>query len=490
MRVLFIQENAVSESIGFCCLSAYLKERGHDCDLILSSHTKDLVRDIQDFSPDLIGFSAFTGMQGSAYKIIRQVKKNFDIPVIVGGPHPTFYPMECMKECPEIDMICRGDGEETLLKLINAIKEKKDCIDIPGLWVRRGGRIIDNSISPLIKDVNLLPLPDRDIYFKFDFLKDFPMKRFISGYGCPYKCSYCNQPWFEREYMKERPVKKRDFMRHKSVGRLIEELISVKDSARLRRVHFSDDLFCVRRDWLREFADKYPKAVGIPFSCNMRFDLIDEERADLLKKAMCYAVQSGIESGNDRLRNEVIGKELSRERILQGAVLLRKRDIKIYTTCIVALPGETLENAFETIRLNQEIKTDYMRINTLMPFPKTDIANYAVERGYLPEGYGLKDLNTSDSLYIHCKTSFSNEFKNISCLFRMFVKFPFLMRFIRQIIRLKNNAFFRSIGLLNLIQDARYFQIDIISGMRFYLNTFFRSRGEGMHWVPGMKRKD
>ncbi|MBU1148298.1 MAG: B12-binding domain-containing radical SAM protein [Candidatus Omnitrophica bacterium] len=490
MRVLFVQENAISELIGFTCLSAYLKERGHVCNLLLLTHTRDWLRDIRDYDPDLIGFSIFTGMQDSVYRIIQQIKKNFNIPVIVGGPHPTFYPRECMEECPEIDMVCRGDGEETLLKLINALQDKTDYRHIAGLWVREKNRIFENSISTMIKDVDSLPLPDRDLYFKFDFLRNFPMKRFISGYGCPYNCSYCNQPFFEQEYKKEHPVTKDAFMRYKTVDRVIEEILYVKNNTMLKRVHFSDDLFCIKRDWLREFADKYPKAIGVPFSCNMRFDIIDKEFADLLKKSMCCAVQSGIESGNDYLRNKVIRKQLSREKIIQGSRLLRERRIKIYTTNIVALPGETLDNAIETIKLNQEINADHVRINTLIPFPKTKIVDYAIQHGYLPRDYGLKDLNTSDSLHIHCKTSFANEFKNISCLFRLFLKFKFLMRFFKPIVGVKNNAFFRAIGFLNLVQDARYFQIDILSGIRFYLNTIFRSKGDVMHWVPGMKGKD
>lgn len=490
MRVLFIQDNAISESIGICALSAYLKERGHDCDLLLLTHTKNWADDIVKFSPDLIGFTIFTGMQHSVYKMVLQVKGKFDIPVIAGGPHPTFYPDECLGECKGIDMICRGDGEETLLKLVNALEERENYTNIPGLWVREGEHIFKNSISPLIKDVTTLPMPDRNLYFRYDFMRDFPMKRFISGYGCPYMCSYCNQPFFEKEYKKEYSVNKSAFMRSKTVDQVIEEILYVKNNSALKRVHFSDDLFSVRRDWLREFAEKYPKAIGVPFSCNMRFDLVNEEVADLLKTSMCYCVQAGIESGNDRLRNEVIGKNLPRHKIVKGANLLHDRGIKIYTTNIIALPSETIENAKETIALNQEIKTDFMRINTLMPFPKTGIADYAMENGYLPKDYTLRNLSTSDSLFIHCKTPYENEFKNISCLFRFLVKYPFLMKIFNPLIRVKNNIFYRFLGMFNLIQDVRYFKIDFYSGFRFFLNTIHRDKeAESMHWIPGMAKK-
>ena len=90
MKVLFIQENAISESIGLCCLSAYLKRGGHQCDLILASHSNDLFKEIKDFGPGLIGFTAFTGMEKSLYELIYKIKSKFDIPVIVGGPWSEF----------------------------------------------------------------------------------------------------------------------------------------------------------------------------------------------------------------------------------------------------------------------------------------------------------------------------------------------------------------------------------------------------------------
>jgi anaerobic magnesium-protoporphyrin IX monomethyl ester cyclase len=489
-RVLFIQENGLSESIGLCCLSAYLKAHGFDCDLLLLTHTDNWLQRVRDYAPDLIGFSVFTGMQHAVYEIIRDLKQSFATPVIVGGPHPTFYPQECMEECPDIDFICRGDGEEALLKLVQALHEHTDYQHIPGIWVRQSERILDNAIAPLIQDVNALPIPDRSIYYRHDFLRDFPMKRFISGYHCPYNCGFCNEPWYRDEYLKAYPVPRSAFMRVKTVDRVIAEILQVRTNSVLKRVHFSDDLFAFHVAWLEEFAAKYPQAVGLPFSCNLRLDLIDDRRADLLKQAMCCAVQVGIESGNDTLRNEVIGKQLKRESILRGAQLIRDRGIRLYTTSIVALPGETVENALETIELNQQIKANACRINTLIPFPKTALAEYAVAQGYLPVDYSLKDLNTSDSLHIHCHTPYKNEFQNISCLFLVFVKLRVSKRLISWIIRRKNNSLFRLFGLLNLLQDVRHFDIDLRSGFQFYLNTLFRAKSnQAMHWIPGMKER-
>ena len=471
MKVLFIQENALSESLGLCSLSACLKQSGHECDLLLASHTKDLYRAIAEYCPDLIGFTVFTGMHKYLFALIRKLKRDFKVPVVIGGPHPTFYPGECFEECPGIDMICRGEGEEVLLQLVKALQDGTDYTSIAGLWVKKNGKIIDNSIAPLNSEVDRLPLPDRSLYFKYDFIRDFPLKRFISGYGCPYRCSYCNQPFFENEYKKEYNVGKNAFMRNKSVDTVIEEILQVKRTAAMTRVHFSDDLFAVKRSWLREFAEKYPRKVGIPFSCNMRFDLIDEEMADLLKEGNCFAVASGIESGNDFLRNKVVGKKLSREQIIRGANLLHERGIKVMTSNIVALPGETFENALETLRLNQKIKAQYVRMNTLIPFPRTEITNYAIEHGYLPKDFNLKDITISDPTHVQCKTDAANEFKNLCSLVVPLVKFPFLNRFVYSILQFKHNGFIRALGILNVLQEICFFRTNLFQVIRFYFNT-------------------
>jgi len=471
MKVLFIQENALSESLGLCSLSACLKQSGHECDLLLASHAKNLYGAVAAYRPDLIGFTVFTGMHKSLFSLIRELKRQFKVPVVLGGPHPTFYPHECFEECHEIDMVCRGEGEQALLGLVNALRDGTDYTNIPGLWVRKDGRVVDNSIALLNVDVDRLPLPDRSLYFKYDFIRDFPLKRFISGYGCPYRCSYCNQPFFENEYKREYNVGKSSFVRNKSVNKVIEEILQVRRTAAMTRVHFSDDLFAISRKWLREFAEKYPCEVGIPFSCNMRFDLIDEEMAALLRKANCFAVASGIESGNDFLRNKVVGKKLSNEQIIRGASLLHRRGIKVLTSNIVALPGETLENALETLRLNQKIKADYVRMNTLIPFPKTEITNYAIEHGYLPKGFSLKNITISDPTHAHCKTDAENEFKNLCSLVVLLVKFPFLNRFIYSILRFKHNGLIRALGILNVFQEIIFFRTNLIQVIRFYLNT-------------------
>lgn len=479
MRLLFIQANGLSELIGFANISAYLKHHGHQVDLLLLSHSKDCYKEIEEFKPDLIGFSAFTGMHKSVFRTAGTMKRRLGVPVIIGGPHPTFYP-ECIDEYPDIDLICCGDGEEVLLNLFNAMALGSDYTSISGLAVRSNGKVIHNGAAPINYDLDNTPLPDRDLYFgKYKFLADMPMKRFMTGYGCPFDCAFCHQPLIRKTL----GISKSKFMRQKSVERVIQEIEHMKGKYPLKRVHFSDDLFVLNIGWLEGFAKEYKKRINIPYSCNIRFDMLTEGTVKLLKESNCIAAQVGLESGNEDLRNLVLKKRVSNERVIEGAELLRKYRIKLFTTNMIGLPGETLENAFETIKLNHRINATYVRINTLMAYPRTEIYEEAVKQGYI-EPHSWDDM-TSDALKLYCKSPYQNEFKNITALFYYIIKFPKLLPLFRKLIRLKHNWLYKCLGIVNIIQETLYFNISLYRGFIFFKNTILKSKAEtNMHWVP------
>jgi len=263
MKVLFVQNNGIQESIGVANLSGILKANGHDVDLLLVSHTPDLIGAIRQHDPGLVAFSALTGVHHSIEALAVTIKQHFSVPIIVGGPHPTYSPE--MIHRPGIDIICRGEGELAMLELAEALEHDRDVTAIRNLHVKtRSGRIHRNDIRPAVP-LDELPMPDRELYYKYKFLRDMPMKRFISSMGCPYPCTFCHEPVIRSLYRTET---KSDYVRRKSVPRAVAEIKYIKDRYSLRHVHFSDDLFFIRNSykWLEEFAELYPREVGIPFN--------------------------------------------------------------------------------------------------------------------------------------------------------------------------------------------------------------------------------
>src|SRR5262245_36621796 len=302
---------------------------------MLASHPPDLIHALRKYDPGLIAFSALTGIHLPIEKIAVAIKEHFDVPIIVGGPHPTYSPE--MIDRPGIDIICRGEGEHAMLELVDAMEHGRDVTRIRNLHIKtRDGTIHKNPIAPAVP-LDELPPPHRELYYKYGFLRDMPMKRFIASMGCPYPCTFCHEPVIRSMYRQET---KSDYVRRKSVRRVIDEIRQIKDRYPLKHVHFSDDLFFIRNSykWLEEFAEIYPKEVGLPWNCNIRYDSVREHSANLLEKAMCYGAAVGLESGNQEIRERVIRKQSKDDHIVEGARLLREKGIKVLTTNMVGLP--------------------------------------------------------------------------------------------------------------------------------------------------------
>lgn len=491
MRVLFIQNNGIQESIGIANLSAILKANGHQTDLMLVSHTPDLMGAIRAFDPGLIALSALTGVHRSLEDLAIRIKGEMNVPIIVGGPHPTYSPD--MVNRPGIDIICRGEGEQAILELAEAMEHDRDVTKIRNLHVKtKNGTIHRNEIRPAAP-LDELPPPDRGLYYdKYPFLRDMPMKRFISSMGCPYPCTFCHEPVIRDMYRKET---RSDYVRRKSVPRAVAEIKAVADTYPLRHVHFSDDLFFIRNSyaWLEEFAELYSREVGIPWNCNIRFDSINQHAADLLVKAKCYGAAVGLESGNEEMREKVIRKRSKNDHIVEGARLLHERGIKVLTTNMIGLPGETLDQAFETVELNMVLKSDYVRANTFLLFPGLPLVEYARQNGYVDKDFDI-DAQVAESQELTLKTPYAREFRNIASLFWLMVKFsPKRLPLFRRIVTWPDNILFRMIGSFNMAQELLFYRVRPIPAMRYFYNTVLKTSRSGLNMtlrtIPGLVRR-
>jgi anaerobic magnesium-protoporphyrin IX monomethyl ester cyclase len=491
VRVLFIQNNGIQESIGVANLSGILKANGHQTDLLLVSHTPDLIGAIRNYDPGLIAFSALTGVHHSIQRLALRIKEHLNVPIIVGGPHPTYSPE--MIEQPGIDIICRGEGEHAMLELADAMEHDRDVTQIRNLHIKtRSGVIHKNPIRPAVP-LDEIPPPDRELYYKYKFLRDMPMKRFIASMGCPYPCTFCHEPVIRAMYKQET---RSDYVRRKSVGRVIQEIKYIADRYPLKHVHFSDDLFFIRNGykWLEEFAEVYARDVNIPWNCNIRYDSVNQHAADLLEKANCHGAAVGLESGNQEIREKVIRKQSKNEHIVEGARLLREKGIKVLTTNMVGLPGETLDNALETVELNMVLKSNYVRANTFLLFPGLPLVEYAKQNGYLDKDFDM-EKHVAEATEINIKTPFDREFRNVAALFWLLVKFtPAWLPFFKRVVSLPDNILFRIVGSFNMVQELLFYRVRPIPALRYFRNTVLMTHKSQLSmtmrmWPSLFKRK-
>ncbi len=468
MKVAWLQ-NTWTENLGSAWISAVLKSKGHKSEFFIER--RGWLKALKQYAPELIAFSCTTGIHSWALETAKRLKKEGleGIPVLMGGPHPTFYPEVIYEE--GIDLICRGEGEEAVVELAEALAAKTDPARIENLWVKIDGRVFQNDLRPLIADLDCLPHPDRGYCDKYSVLKHYPYKSIITGRGCPYGCSFCFNTELRSYYQG-----KGKYLRRRSVDKVIGEITELKGRYDLSSVRFVDDVFTLEKDWLREFAPVYRREIGLPFTCNIKPELVDGEVAGLLKESGCRLALFGIESGSERIRKEVMNKKLSDHEIMNCASLLKESGIGFATFNIIGSPGETLSDARETVEINRRIGTRYPWCSLMQFYPGTKIYQIARDRGALGGGgEGGRGPNVSEITYFRDTQLLQDnksELINLHRFFVILVKFPRLTPLILPLLKLRPNFMF---DLVFLFSYAYITLRRSEMGMRKLIRLGFRS---------------
>jgi len=467
-KVVFLQD-LLYEHLGTMYISSVLKKNSHRCDIFIDGADRNIINKCIKAKPDIVAFSITTGNQKWVLKTAKLIKNKLkDSIIIVGGPHPTYFPE--IINSGYIDIVCRGEGEYAFLELANKLDQKEDITKIKNLWVKKGKKIYRNGFRRLIENLDELPFPDRELYYKYKKLRINPQKRFMTSRGCPYNCSFCFNHVLRTLYKDNGR-----YVRKRSVENVIREIEYVKNKYGIKTVYFDDDTFILDRKWVMEFLKIYKQRVNLPFICLVRIDLVTEDLIKAFKESKCKSVFFGIETGNEKLRNKLLNKNLSNKAIIRTAKLLKKYKIKFKTYNMLGLPDETLEDAMMTVKLNARIKTDYPWCSIFQPYPGTKLGDYTIEKGYLKEEFNYNDIVPyySKSLLVNKKNI--NEIINLQRLFFYGVKFPFLIPLIRKLIMLPPNFIF---GFLFIMGYAYTYlgseHISIINSFKIGLESISR----------------
>ena len=403
LRVLFVIDGEdFIDPMGPAYLLAAAKEAGHEGDVLILGNSVSPLDDVREYNPQVIAYSAVTGTHQLYFRFNKRVKEYFpDIFTIMGGAHPTYYP-ECVRYQP-IDAICTGEGEDAFVELLNRLaggEKGEDLYDIQNLGFPHG------PINPkrnLIGDLDALPLPDRDAIFrKAPRMGSFPSKTFMTSRGCPFPCSYCFEPVLKKIYREEKAFGERKelgknrgfsgkYERRHSVDRVILEILDLKKRWPIEFIKFEDDLFVLAKNdpWLEEFAERYPREVGIPFNALVRVDSINEWMAERLKKAGCISLNIAVDSANQEVRKRVVHKNFTNEEIIDNFKLLARHGINVFNNMILGLPPLSPEKSWSTINddkqaIDLEIAAGvkFSSRSILMPYPGTEIGKWCEEKGY------------------------------------------------------------------------------------------------------------
>lgn len=441
-RLLFIQD-ILFDYLGPMYLSSILKSKGHQCQLLVISEEKNLYLQIRKFSPHAILISSMTGPHKQYLEFIREMKGKISIPILMGGPHPTFFPE--VLENSEIDFLCIGEGEQMITEFAQAITGKKSFKKIANLGYKKNGKTFYNPVRNLIEDLDSIPFPDRKLYYdQYPVLANFPTKRFLATRGCPYNCTFCFNHALKALY-----AGKGRYVRRRSAENIIQEILEVKEEYPLETVRFPDDSFTINKKWLLGLLSLYKKKVNLPFTCLVRANELDEKVVQALKEANCQNIYFGIESGNEKYRNEVLGKALLDKDIIKAAKLLRKYKILYGTYNMIGLPGETLDDAFETARFNYRIKSTLPTATILQPYPRTEIADYSKKHGYLDKDYNIDNFDVMTAGTV-LNIEEKKELVNLNSFFFIAARFPILIPLIKILIKLPPNPLFKFFSFVSM----------------------------------------
>ena len=366
-----------------------------------------LTKTISDFQPDLVGFGClFSGDFLRILNFSEIIKKEFEeLPVITGGIHPTLYPLEILANCPSIDGIVIGEGEESTRRLVEVIKNKSYEFDkIDGIAFRKNGQVIVNPKKSFIENLDDISFPaynliDFEDYYvdtskwhnpkNLEFKTSIPI---ISSRSCPNRCNFCSM----YKVMGLR-------WRARSPTNVVDEMEYLYNTHGQNRFSFMDDNLTLKRSHILGICNEIIKRkMNIQFETpnGIAIKTLDEEVLDTMVSAGLVRTFLAIESGSDFIRNEVMKKNLSREKIFEVIKLTKKySQLHVNSFFIIGMPEETLETLEDTYNMIKELDLDRTYVQNIIPFPGTEVFNQAL-RDNLLVGINPQSLYKSDELYL------------------------------------------------------------------------------------------
>lgn len=465
-KLLFIQDIEY-KYLGPMYISAMVK-RNHDCRLVTGRLESDFLKYVESYKPDVVGFSIMTGSHSWALKTARYLKSQYDVITLFGGAHPTFFPDFINEE--GVDIICRGEGEEAVLELLDRIDSGRDLKDIENLCIKSDGVIHRNEIRHLRNDLDFYPSPDRSLYVSGNLNSDTSVENIITSRGCPFSCTFC----FE-ESMRELYKGRGNYVRIRKIEKVIAELYDLKKNNRVKTIYFCDDVFGINKNWLYSFLEEYRREISLEFVCLVRADIVcsDENYARKLRDAGCRNVFFGIETGSELLRNRILNKRLKNSEIYKAGEFLHKAGIKFRTYNILGLPDETLGDMFDTVKMNINLKADFPWCSIFTPYPGTALAEYAIKKGYLGDEFNVNNISRSFFVDSCLKLKHKKKAENMHKFFQTAVLWPWTLPFVKLLINLPPNILFKLwFGLiyfyLYLKSEKRSFIKNVVFALRNY----------------------
>jgi anaerobic magnesium-protoporphyrin IX monomethyl ester cyclase len=465
IKVLFIYPNTYGMNMlppAIALFSALLKDQGHSVDLfdatyyqtnhgIDSDGTKvdrlnvvpfsssekgikmrdtewrdDIKDKVEAFQPDLIALSTTEDMWLLGARLLEEIEEfisRHKTPVIAGGVFPTFAPELVIKH-HLVDMVCVGEGENTMIDLCDQIKKGNSWDDVSNIWIKKkDGSIIKNPISKSF-EINDTPIIDIDLFEEQRLYRPmagkwYKMMPVETIRGCPYKCTFCNSPDQITLYKEETESK---FFRKKDIKLVYKELKYFKDNYGIEYNYFWADTFLSWNDReFDEFCEMYAD-IRLPFWMQTRPETITEYKMKRLAEVGLHRISFGLEHGNEGFRKKLLKREWKNDAILEALKIPVRHGIPFSVNNITGFPTETRELAMDTVELNRHIESNNQNLYSFVPFHGTPLRKICEDMGLVSPDTITKAL--TDKPMLVQKQYSPEEIEGLQKCFVYYVKMP------------------------------------------------------------------
>jgi len=401
MKVLFVYSldnihpgpkplrNWSSMQFGISYISSILRANGHQTSLLIlgSSYYKEsmrlLTRHVEAGNPELICFTAvysqYSFIERTALFVKQQWPEKY---LMLGGVHATLQPEQVI--CGPFDAICVGEGEYPTLELCQQLESQRRPHGIENLWFKASDGVLEkNQPRAFLHDLDTLPFPDLEMWKPWLNIKTDNEMTILGGRGCPYDCTYCSNHAL-------RKVAKGKYVRVRSTESILSEVVYLYNNFTLGKITFEIETLDCNKQWtfdlcrkLASFNDSIP--APLEFESNYRINphTIDEDLFSALETANFTSLNIGLESGSERMRQDVLKRNYTNEDFLKVVALARKHGLKIFIYNMIGLPGESLHDHQETIQLNRRCQPEGHHTGIYFPYPGTELYDTCMRDGLI-----------------------------------------------------------------------------------------------------------
>ena len=364
--------------LGLGYLAAVLEKNQYQVDVIdcqvMKFSLEDFKSEISRRKPDIVGVTSSTLTYQTAMKLVKIAKQACpNCITIAGGAHVTFWDDHALEECPELDIVVRKEGENTVLELVQRIEAGKSFSDVVGTTCRVDDKIVRNPDRPYIEDLDALPFPARHLWpmEKFKELED--ILYLATSRGCVYWCEFCTTVRMHgRKY------------RMRSPKNVVDELEFLHNKYGNSKFTFCDDAFTVDQPRTEALCSEIlGRGLKIEWNCGTRVDMLTQDLLAKMKAAGCVSVWFGVESGTQQVL-DAMKKGISPELTMKVLGWVREAGLMPVPNVILGFPGETKQSAWKTIKFVENVSPDSVGFyNVATPFPGTPMYDLVKEKGWL-----------------------------------------------------------------------------------------------------------